>query len=69
MKTLKTLTRGKTRYALKQTGTGGLELHVLGRHGFMAGHVSRVEGFERAIEAHEEEMKALWADALQEFGY
>ena len=64
-KPVKTVKRGKTRYALYSNG----ELWVMGRDGFMAGHVMNPENIEDAIDAHEEEMAELMAQARAEFGF
>tara|TARA_R110002110_G_scaffold35869_2_gene120296 strand:- start:39 stop:251 length:213 start_codon:yes stop_codon:yes gene_type:complete len=59
-----TETRGESTYQLFSNG----ELWKAGPHGFMAGHVMDPENITSAIDAHEEEMHFIMADALAEFG-
>jgi hypothetical protein len=60
-----TLTTENEKYALYSTG----ELWTKGEYAFLCGYCSCPENFETAIDAHEEEMACLLADAREEFGF
>lgn len=64
-KTVKKSKRGKTNYGLKDNG----ELWVLGRYGYLAGHVSSPDRIEEAITSHEAELRVLMDEARREFGF
>ena len=63
-----TTTRGTSRYALYRTANGSLELWTRGKHGYCAGNVSDARNFSAAVDAAEEEMTILIADARAELG-
>ena len=56
-------TRNGTTYVVYSNGT----LWTTGQHGFCCGYISDPDNIEGAIDAHEEEMFCLIADAQAEF--
>jgi hypothetical protein len=63
----------KRTYIAKSQGyglTANGELWKLGKHGYLAGHVLHVhaDDIDTHIDAHEEEVRCLMAEASEEFG-
>jgi len=63
---IKTTTTNGTTYVLYSNG----ELWTCGAHRYRAGYVmGGAEAMDSAIDAHEEEMRIMWASAKAEFGF